>query len=96
MGIVGALIGSPSVIVLDEPFANLDPSTQIRLKELLREWSQQKGVTLLISSHDLQHLTEVCERIVVLDKGEIVKDIKTQTETLKDLETFFAQKSQEA
>jgi len=96
VGIVGALIGSPSVIVLDEPFANLDPSTQIRLKELLREWSQQKGVTLLISSHDLQHVTEVCERIVVLDKGEVVKDIKTQTETLKDLETFFAQKSQEA
>jgi ABC-2 type transport system ATP-binding protein len=95
VGIVGALIGSPSVIVLDEPFANLDPSTQIRLKELLREWSQQKGVTLLISSHDLQHVTEVCERIVVLDKGEVVKDIKTQTQTLKDLEAFFTQKSQE-
>ncbi|MDG1760857.1 MAG: ABC transporter ATP-binding protein [Flavobacteriaceae bacterium] len=94
-GIVGALIGSPSVIVLDEPFANLDPSTQIRLKELLREWSQQKGVTLLISSHDLQHVTEVCERIVVLDKGEVVNDIKTQTQTLKDLEAFFTQKSQE-
>jgi ABC-2 type transport system ATP-binding protein len=95
VGIVGALIGSPSVIVLDEPFANLDPSTQIRLKELLREWSQQKGVTLMISSHDLQHVTEVCERIVVLDKGEVVKDIKTQTQTLKDLEAFFTQKSQE-
>jgi ABC-2 type transport system ATP-binding protein len=95
VGIVGGLIGSPSVIVLDEPFANLDPSTQIRLKELLREWSQQKGVTLLISSHDLQHVTEVCERIVVLDKGEVVKDIKTQTQTLKDLEAFFTQKSQE-
>ena len=94
-GIVGALIGSPSVIVLDKPFANLDPSTQIRLKELLREWSQQKGVTLLISSHDLQHVTEVCERIVVLDKGEVVNDIKTQTQTLKDLEAFFTQKSQE-
>lgn len=91
VGIVGALIGSPELIVLDEPFANLDPTTQIRLKELLRVLSQQKGITLLISSHDLQHVTEVCERIVVLDKGRIVKDIQTQTETLKDLEAFFDQ-----
>jgi len=89
-GIVAALIGNPEVIVLDEPFANLDPTTQIRLKKLLRDLTKQSKATILISSHDLGHITEVCERIVVLDKGDIVKDIKTSEETLKELETYFS------
>jgi len=45
---------------------------------------------VLISSHDLGHVTEVCERIVVLEKGEIVKDLKTSEETLKELEAYFS------
>ncbi len=89
-GIVAALIGNPEVVVLDEPFANLDPTTQIRLKKTLKTLTENKEVTILISSHDLNHVTEVCERIVVLDKGDIVKDIKTSTETLKELEGYFA------
>ena len=89
-GIVAALIGNPEVIVLDEPFANLDPTTQIRLKKLLRELTQNSHATVLISSHDLGHVTEVCERIVVLEKGDIVKDIKTSEETLKELEAYFS------
>jgi len=89
-GIVAALIGNPEVIVLDEPFANLDPTTQIRLKKLLRDLTKESQATILISSHDLGHITEVCERIVVLDKGDIVKDIKTSEETLKELETYFS------
>ena len=89
-GIVAALIGNPEVIILDEPFANLDPTTQIRLKKLLKEVTENKNVTMLISSHDLGHVTEVCERIVVLDKGNMVKDIKTSQETLKELETYFS------
>lgn len=90
VGIVGAVIGTPEIIVLDEPFANLDPSTQIKLKKLIRNWSQKEQVTFLISSHDLAHTTEVSNRIVVLDKGELVKDIITAPETLKELEEFFA------
>ena len=89
-GIVAALIGNPEVIVLDEPFANLDPTTQIRLKKTLKTLTDNNDVTILISSHDLNHVTEVCERIVVLDKGDIVKDLKTSTETLKELESYFA------
>lgn len=91
VGVVGALIGKPEIIILDEPFANLDPSTQIKLKNLIRKWSQDSQVTFLISSHDLAHTTEVSNRIVVLNKGEIVKDIKTNPETLKELESFFAE-----
>ena len=88
-GIVAALIGNPEVVILDEPFANLDPTTQIRLKRIIKELSAQKHVTVLISSHDLSHVTEVCERIVVLDKGEVVKDIKTGEATLSELELYF-------
>lgn len=90
VGIVASFIGDPEVIILDEPFANLDPTTQIRLKAIIRDLAANKDVTILVSSHDLMHVTEVCERIVVLNKGEIVKDIATSTETLKELESFFA------
>jgi len=89
-GIVAAFIGNPKVVILDEPFANLDPTTQIRLKQIIKELSEKEDVTVLVSSHDLIHVTEVCERIVVLNKGEVVKDIQTSTETLKELEVFFA------
>ena len=89
-GIVAALIGNPEVIILDEPFANLDPTTQIKLKKLLKDLTQKSNATILVSSHDLGHVTEVCERIVVLEKGDIVKDIKTSDETLKELETYFS------
>ncbi len=89
-GIVASFIGNPEVVVLDEPFANLDPTTQIRLKAIIKELAAKEEVTVLVSSHDLMHVTEVCERIVVLNKGEIVKDIKTSEETLKELESFFA------
>ncbi len=90
VGIVGALIGTPEIIILDEPFANLDPSTQFKLKKLIRDWSQNHQVTFLISSHDLAHTTEVSNRIVVLNRGLIVKDIATSPETLRELEAFFA------
>ncbi len=90
VGIVAAMMGNPQVVVLDEPFANLDPTTQIRLKNLIKKLTSDREVTVLISSHDLNHVTEVCERIVVLDKGKLVKDIVTSEETLKELESYFA------
>lgn len=90
VGIVAALIGDPEVVILDEPFANLDPTTQIRLKKLIKDLSQTSGTTVLISSHDLIHVTEVCERIVVLDKGVIVKDMQTSEATLQELEQYFS------
>lgn len=90
VGIVAALIGNPEVVILDEPFANLDPTTQIRLKGIVKNLAEQQGVTVLISSHDLLHVTDVCERIVVLEKGEIVKDLVTNQATLKELEAHFS------
>lgn len=88
-GIIAALIGKPDVVILDEPFANLDPTTQIRLKKIIKDLDENTGTTILISSHDLIHVTEVCKRIVVLDKGETVKDIQTSQATLEELEAYF-------
>ena len=90
VGIVGALIGTPKIIILDEPFANLDPSTQIKLKNLIKVLCQNYEVTFVISSHDLAHTTEVCSRIVVLEKGSLVKDLRRNPETLRELEAYFA------
>ena len=89
-GIIAAMMGNPQVVILDEPFANLDPTTQIRLKNILKTLTDDKEVTVLVSSHDLSHVTEVCERIVVLDKGNVVKDIATSKETLQELESYFS------
>jgi ABC-2 type transport system ATP-binding protein len=89
VGIIAALIGSPKIIILDEPFANLDPTTQIRLKKIIKKLAEEKETTILVSSHDLQDVTEVSERIVLLEKGKIVRDIKTDSKTLKELEEYF-------
>lgn len=93
VGIVATLIGSPEVVILDEPFANLDPTTQIRLKGIIKKLAAETGVTVLVSSHDLMHVTDVCERIVVLEKGSVVNDIKTSEATLKELEAYFSKES---
>ena len=90
VGIIAALIGSPEVVILDEPFANLDPTTVNRLKKIIKELADDVNTTVLVSSHDLVHTVEVCNRIVALNKGEVVKDIQTSPETLKELEAFFA------
>jgi ABC-2 type transport system ATP-binding protein len=90
IGIAAALMGNPDILILDEPFTNLDPSSQIRLRRLLAELNEQLDVTMLISSHDLMHVTEVCKRIVALQKGIAVHDLKTNEDTLRELEAFFA------
>jgi ABC-2 type transport system ATP-binding protein len=91
VGIVAALIQNPEVLVLDEPFGSLDPTTQIRLKNLLKNLKNKNSVTTLISSHDLNHVTEVCDRIILLEKGLIIKDFHTNQNSLKELETYFAE-----
>ncbi len=90
VGIIATLIGNPEVIILDEPFANLDPTTQFRLKKIIKDLADNPEITVLVSSHDLMHTVEVSNRIVVLNKGEVVKDIQTSQETLQELEAFFA------
>lgn len=90
VGIAAAFIGAPEIIILDEPFANLDPTTQIRLKNILKQKASTKETTLLVSSHDLQHTIEVSNRIVALEKGVVVRDLITNEGTMKELENLFS------
>jgi ABC-2 type transport system ATP-binding protein len=90
VGIVAALMLKPKVLILDEPFANLDPSSQMRLKKILIDLRNEKKTTMLISSHDLNYLFEISERIVILENGEIKNDIETMNTSLNELEKYFA------
>ena len=89
VGVVGALMGTPEIILLDEPFANLDPSSQFQLRKIIKDFAAKNGNTFLISSHNLDNITDVCQRIVILEKGKIVKDVQKTETTLADLEAFF-------
>lgn len=82
VGIVAAFLDNPEVILLDEPFENLDPTSQNRLKKLIIEERKIRGTTFLISSHDLTHVTDICNRIVLLEKGHILKDLKDEKEVM--------------
>ena len=89
VGVASCLLQNPELLMLDEPFANIDPSTQFRLKSILKDLNKTKGVTTLISSHDLNHITDVCDRILLMEKGVIIKDIATSSSTLNELEEYF-------
>ena len=88
VGIIGALIGAPELLLLDEPFSFLDPTSQSWLKNKLKKL-REIGVTLLISSHDFSHITEISSRLLVIEKGIIIKDFEATPDTLKELESYF-------
>jgi ABC-2 type transport system ATP-binding protein len=89
VGVGACMLQKPALLMLDEPFANIDPSTQFRLKNILKEQNKKHGVTTIVSSHDLNHVTDVCERILLMEKGKIIKDIATSSSTLSELEEYF-------
>jgi ABC-2 type transport system ATP-binding protein len=91
VGIAAALMQNPELLVLDEPFANLDPTTQIKLKTLIKSLKTGSRMTTLISSHDLNHITDVCDRIILLEKGEVIKDFHTTENTLEELNAYFSE-----
>ena len=90
IGIAAAMLQKPELLILDEPFANLDPTTQFRLKNYLKTESTNAKLTTLISSHDLNHVTEVCNRIILFEAGKAIKDLRTDENTLHELEAYFA------
>jgi ABC-2 type transport system ATP-binding protein len=89
VGIAACLLREPQVLILDEPFANLDPSSQLRLIKMLKEWQERYPMTIFVSSHDINHITDVCSRILLMEKGRIIKDIDTTADTLQELESYF-------
>ncbi len=89
VGLVAAMFVCPELLVLDEPFANLDPGSQLRLLSMLGDLGEAYGTTMVISSHDLDYVTHVCGRVAVLESGRILRDTETSEATLPDLRRYF-------
>ena len=90
IGIIGAMLHHPSLLILDEPFNFLDPSSQSVIKHLLAEYNKESGATILVSSHNLNHTTDVCPRIALLENGIIIRDIDNSAHTAEqELESYF-------
>lgn len=94
VGIIAALLNRPKVLILDEPFNFIDPSSQASLKHLLREYNRETGATILLSSHNLAHTVDISTRIVLLEHGSILRDLpNTDGSVEKELEDYFEMKS---
>jgi ABC-2 type transport system ATP-binding protein len=90
IGIISAMIHHPELLILDEPFNFLDPSSQSIIKHILKDFNEQTGATILISSHNLNHTTDICPRIALLENGKIIRDIdNTDNSAEKELEDYF-------
>lgn len=90
IGIIGAMLHHPSLLILDEPFNFLDPSSQSVIKHLLAEYNKETDATILVSSHNLNHTTDVCPRIALLENGIIIRDIDNSAHTAEqELESYF-------
>jgi ABC-2 type transport system ATP-binding protein len=74
IGIIGAMFFRPEILILDEPFNFSDPASQIRMKRLLQEYNQKYNTTILLSSHNIQSVTDICNRIIILESGHVIKD----------------------
>lgn len=89
IGIVAALLGNPELLILDEPFANLDPTTQLRLVEMIKTMAAGKRMCIMVSSHDINQVSEVSSRILLMEKGKIIKDIAGGETAYEELVDYF-------
>jgi ABC-2 type transport system ATP-binding protein len=90
IGIIAAMMVQPGLLVLDEPFNFLDPSSQILIKRMLQQENISRGTTMLLSSHNLNHITEICNRIILLEHGRIIRDIRLPEDGLDEIENYFS------
>jgi ABC-2 type transport system ATP-binding protein len=90
IGIIGAMLINPKVLILDEPFNYLDPSSQITVARLIREMNERLGTTVIISSHNLNFVSEISSRILLLEKGVVIKDLDNiDGSATQELEDYF-------
>ena len=90
VGIMSALLLRPKLVILDEPFNFLDPSSQNILKHILTDYNRETGATILISSHNLAHTIDISTRIALLEKGRIIRDLPNAEGSARDeLENYF-------
>ena len=92
VGIISALITRPKLLILDEPFNFLDPSSQNHLKHIIEEYREATGATVIISSHILTHTIDISTRILLMEQGEIKRDIsEITTVAISALNEYFDQ-----
>ncbi len=90
IGIISAMLHHPQLLILDEPFNFLDPSSQSIIKYLLKKYNEDHQATVIISSHNLNHTVDVCPRIALLENGVIIRDIRNENNSAeKELEDYF-------
>ena len=90
VGIIGAMLNNPQMLILDEPFNFLDPSSQIAIKYILEQYNKETGATILISSHNLTHTIDICSRITLLEHGVILKDYSKEYANLTaEIDAYF-------
>ena len=90
VGIIAAMLNNPSLIILDEPFNFLDPSSQIAVKYILRDYNKETGATIIVSSHNLSHTTDICTRVALLEHGHIIHDFnKSDANMMEELTNYF-------
>ena len=90
VGIIAALFNKPQLVILDEPFNFLDPSSQNILKHILTDYNRETGATILISSHNLAHTIDISTRIALLEKGHIIRDLpNAEGSARQELEDYF-------
>jgi ABC-2 type transport system ATP-binding protein len=90
VGIMSVLVRQPRLVILDEPFNFLDPSSQNHLKTIISDYNRQTGATILISSHNLQHTIDISTRITLLEDGTVIKDLINQAGSAEDeLNSYF-------
>lgn len=93
IGIIGAMLVQPKVLILDEPFNYLDPSSQIIVARLISQMNRELGTTVIISSHNLNSIADISQRILLLEKGHLIKDLSNEpgSHAFEELEAYFAQ-----
>ena len=90
IGIISAMLHYPQLLILDEPFNFLDPSSQSIIKHLLKKYNEEHQATVIISSHNLNHTVDVCPMIALLEHGVIIRDIINEDNSAeKELEDYF-------
>ena len=90
IGIISAMLHHPRLLILDEPFNFLDPSSQSIIKHLLKRYNEEHRATVIISSHNLNHTVDICPRIALLEHGVIIRDLQNEGNSAeRELEAYF-------
>ena len=96
VGIISAMIHHPQLLILDEPFNFLDPTSQLVIKQLLKKYHDEHNATVIISSHNLNHTVDICSRIALMEHGKIIRDLMNENNSAEqELENYFNAKVEE-